>query len=139
MQIKPKTKLPGTLARHTIDAPPQRVDAITSPPLPRGKTPAKTHNFEIRQIPIDQIKIEENSRPLNREKVDGLAGSIAEIGLKTPLTVREVNGEFLLGRGHIGLRPPRSSGGRKFLASSSTATKPIFDCGRSRKTCSERI
>jgi ParB-like chromosome segregation protein Spo0J len=31
--------------------------------------------------------------------VDGLAGSMAEIGLKTPLTVREFNGEFLLGPG----------------------------------------
>ena len=61
--------------------------------------PATANNFAIRSVHIDEIKIKENSRPVDQEKVDCLVGSMKQIGLKTPPTVRQVNGEYLLGSG----------------------------------------
>jgi ParB family chromosome partitioning protein len=47
-----------------------------------------TTSFIVRKIAIDAVKVIGTRRPLNEEKVLTLAASMAQIGLRTPITVR---------------------------------------------------
>jgi ParB-like chromosome segregation protein Spo0J len=73
-------------------------------------TPGSSHRFEVSRVPVDQIVIEETRRVLNQDKVSHLAESIAEIGLRTPITVREVNGTPMLVTGQHRLEAAKKLG-----------------------------
>jgi ParB-like chromosome segregation protein Spo0J len=117
MQPNPKpsrtipAKPPGTPGPRAIEAPTQKVEAVTPPAPPPGKTPAaNTHNIEVRRISIEQIVVEGHGRTLDEEKLQNLAVSMAEIGLRTPITVRPANGKFRLGPGRHRLEAAKKLG-----------------------------
>jgi ParB/RepB/Spo0J family partition protein len=60
----------------------------------------KKRNYEVRYLALKDIKTTEDRRETDWDAVARIAESIKEIGLHHPLTVQEVNGEFLLVTGH---------------------------------------
>jgi ParB family chromosome partitioning protein len=95
-----------TPARPVIEAQTHKAE-VALPPRP---TPGNPHNFEVRRVAIDQIVVEENRQTLNQDKINRLAESIAEIGLRTPVTVREINGKPTLVTGQHRLEAAKKLG-----------------------------
>ena len=52
--------------------------------------------MEIRNIKIDQIKIENRLWEINEKRIQPLAESIEKVGLMNPITVLESDGEYIL-------------------------------------------
>ncbi len=78
--------------------------------LPSGPAPGNTNTFELRRVAIDQIAVKDNRQTLNQNKVDRLAESMTEIGLRTPITVREVKGKLILITGQHRLEAAKNLG-----------------------------
>jgi hypothetical protein len=55
-------------------------------------------NSAIEMVDPDEIIVGERRRGLNRDTVDELKVSIARIGLKTPISVREHGGRLILAK-----------------------------------------
>lgn len=113
MQANPKAnrtipaKPPGTPA----PAPTQNVEAVTAPPPPPGETTvSKEHIMEVRRIPIGQIVVEGHGRTVDQDKLENLKASMAEIGLRTPITVRPANGKYRPGPGRHRLEAAKQLG-----------------------------
>jgi ParB family chromosome partitioning protein len=99
MQFPSLKSSTGRTGFPTSGAPAQKsAQGIT--PLTPSNGPISTgkgnNNFEVCRVAIDEISTDGRRRMLNQEKVDGLAESMQEIGVKTPITVRKVSGKWRL-------------------------------------------
>lgn len=71
----------------------------------------------IMNVSVDEVVVPEGRRPLNVDAVKRLAESIREVGLQHPITVRLVDGKFILVAGHHRLEAVREIGDEVIRAS----------------------
>jgi ParB-like nuclease domain len=72
--------------KHKAKKPSKRKSA------PKDPSPS----YEVYFIPVDEIKVAGKRRQVNPEKVNDLKESVAKLGLRTPLTIRNVRGKRYL-------------------------------------------
>jgi ParB-like chromosome segregation protein Spo0J len=71
--------------------------------------------FQIREIPIDRIRVIDPFRKLDKQSLAAIKGSMAKIGLKTPITVRAKKKGPVLVTGLHRLKAAKSLGWKEIL------------------------
>ena len=69
--------------------------------------------LQIKRIPTTDIRVPDELREMKKEKVDVIANSMAKIGLRTPITVRETSNGYFLVTGRHRLEAAKQLGWKK--------------------------
>ncbi len=94
--------------------------------MPENPTTTKTTDDQVVSIPISAIEVGKRMRSLKPEKLEGLEGSIAEVGLVAPITVRQDGEGYRLVCGAHRLEACRRTGSQTIPAF--VATAGDLDC-----------
>jgi hypothetical protein len=60
--------------------------------------------YKVYHVAVDEIKVVGKRRQVNPDKVQDLKGSVAKLGLRTPLTIRNVGGKKIPDHGAPSVR-----------------------------------